>query len=182
MSIRRFRSAVGAALVAVLAGTTLAAGPAAAAESKTVATAKPVVTKHSILTAASAGSERVCSVSFNNVYFGGASFCNYNVAYCQFPDGTYQLFVVGTDYGVWTRWLNPDGTLHPSTGWYNMGGQVKRGNPENPSLLAYLSPWVDPGAGWWPELDVYGNETNYITWDRLKNEYGEWTPWARRES
>lgn len=181
MPIRRFRLALGAVLVAALAGTTLAAGPAAAAEGKTVATAKPVVAKHEILTAASAASERVCSVSFNNVYFGGASLCNYHVAWYRFPDLTYQVFVVGTDYGVWTRWLDDDGTLHPSTGWYNMGGQVKRGNPANLSDRAYESPWIENmNVSWYPVLDVYGNESGYYTWTRQRND-DAWGPWYRRD-
>ncbi|MFB6892963.1 hypothetical protein ACFCX4_27050 [Kitasatospora sp. NPDC056327] len=54
--------------------------------------------------------------------FGGSFLCNYGIGKPQhhdFPDGSTQVFGIGTDRNVWTRLRTPNGTL---SGWVSLGG------------------------------------------------------------
>ncbi|MFB6893565.1 hypothetical protein ACFCX4_30090 [Kitasatospora sp. NPDC056327] len=54
---------------------------------------------------------------------GGAFFCGGDYGdgktYVTLSDGTKQLFVIGTDFNVWTTWFPPKGGQAP---WMSLGG------------------------------------------------------------
>jgi hypothetical protein len=177
---RHVRIMIGAALAAVLAGTTLTAGPAAAAaESRTTITATGhTITKTPLAqAAATAADEPVCVLTVDGVNWGGLILCNYPTPGHMFSNGTFQVFAVGTDYAVWTRWESAYYTL---SGWVSLGGQVRRGNPARPTTdFAYTRPTVLGSQGT-PEIYVWGNTTgSFVSFFRVRSASGIWTPWAR---
>jgi hypothetical protein len=95
---------------------------------------------------------------------GGNYICSYGVTTHTFPDGRRQLFVVGTDYGVWSRWELGGGTWNGD--WYDMEGdvrsviQLKHNNTNHP--------WIE----------ARGTDGN--RWYRHRNSTTErWSAWAR---
>ena len=179
MFIQHFRAGVGAALVAVLTAATMATGPAAAAEGDEILIEERVVTETDEDKTDQAVGEPICVLIVDGVHWGGRFLCNYARPYHRFSNGLLQFFVVGKDYGIWTRWRNPNGTLSPASGWYNLGGQVKRGNPSDPGHGAYILPGIY-GTPSTPELFIYGNTSGYVHYFRVRSLSGTWTPWARQ--
>jgi hypothetical protein len=57
--------------------------------------------------------------------FGGTFWCNLSQGYTSaealftFPNQTVEIFVIGTDDAVWTRWTNTSGGL---SSWVSLGG------------------------------------------------------------
>ena len=54
---------------------------------------------------------------------GGSYICEYGVTTGTLADGRKQVFVVGTNYKVYSRWQLGGGTWNAD--WYNMGGDVR---------------------------------------------------------
>ena len=177
MSKRRFHAMIGAALVVVLAGTTLNTGPAAAAESRTTITAQGDTITKTAVGRLSAAAEQTCTLWVNGVNWGGQNYCNYRTPLHYFPNGTVQVFVVGTDYAVWTKWRLLNGAF---SSWVSLGGQVRRGNPADLGDIAYNRPTVY-GLAAVPEVWVYGNTTGApVEFSRVRNpSTGVWAPWVR---
>jgi len=53
--------------------------------------------------------------------YGGTFYCGYGERFAILSSGVEQLFVVGTDYAVWTRWHRTDGSY---SSWTSLGGEV----------------------------------------------------------
>jgi hypothetical protein len=98
---------------------------------------------------------------------GGAFYCDGSSAsgeaWYQFPNGLKQLFVVGSDNAVWTRWQESNGSYHA---WYSMGGYS----------LSY--PVVVNGSGYSPQINVVGQDGTYW-WYRVRDSLtATWSAWA----
>ncbi|WP_125811273.1 hypothetical protein [Actinoplanes sp. ATCC 53533] len=96
--VKRFIKAVTA--MALAAAVVLPAGPVSAAP-------------------AAAAAVDVC----HHATLGGSYICDYGVTTGTLADGRKQVFVVGTNYAVYSRWQLGGGTW--SASWYNMGGDVR---------------------------------------------------------
>jgi hypothetical protein len=103
---------------------------------------------------------------------GGTFICDNNYGYGSgeewqvFPDGSSEVFVVGQDFAVWTRWnvgANP-GYWYP---WTSLGGRS----------LWYASPGLAKSGEytWHPTLIVEG--TDYRRWYRVRHDGGGWSAW-----
>ena len=118
----------------------------------------------------------VCS----DPHLGGQFFCE-NVndpgsgeAWWTFPDGTEQVFVIGTDFAVWTRWQNFNGG--PWVSWATMHGQAT----EAPVLFyneMTQKYYQSAGGIWTPEIVVTGTDAKH--WNRHRTSAGAWTPWTQ---
>ena len=112
-----------------------------------------------IETPAAAAPEPVCSsLVHKGVEYGGWRYCNYRVGTHSFRNGTEQVFAVGLDYAVWTRW-STNGRLSQ---WVSLGGQVHRSD--------YRSVWMTNG----PSVNAIGTDGR-----RCQRTWGQtaWTPW-----
>ncbi|MGW2250919.1 hypothetical protein ACWCXH_12035 [Kitasatospora sp. NPDC001660] len=81
-----------------------------------------------------------------------------------FRDGRQEVFVIGTDHAVWTRWTT-DRAGHKS-GWLSMGGILA--GPVG--ILA-----SDMGFGNF-EIGAIGSDGHI--WARARDTNGNWTGWA----
>ncbi|MFB7268070.1 hypothetical protein ACFCXH_38925, partial [Streptomyces nojiriensis] len=70
--------------------------------------------------AAPAAAAGFCHVSG----LGGDYICEYGEAWMTYPAGNRQVFIVGTDFAVWTRWQYAGGSW---SDWTSMGGTVRSG-------------------------------------------------------
>lgn len=91
-----------------------------------VAMLAATVTGPTAATASAADADILCTnLIINRVSWGGTYYCNYGeyegYDYATLSDGTFQVFVVGKDYAVWTKWRNPQGAL---SSWVSLGGAV----------------------------------------------------------
>jgi hypothetical protein len=79
-------------------------------------------------------------------------------------DGRKQVFVVGTDYAVYSRWQLSGGTWNAS--WYNMGGDVR-----SPVYLSHSNT---------NHLRIEATGTDGRRYFRHRNAGTEaWSAWAR---
>jgi hypothetical protein len=105
-----------------------------------------------------------CSdVTYN---LGGTFYCDpvggdTGETWYAFPNGALQLFVIGTDNAVWTRWSNAAVTSW--SGWTSMGGSAT-------SYVYYH------GSGYTPTIDVVGSD-NKTWYHRTRSSSGSWTGW-----
>ena len=169
MSLRGIRAAIGLGLVATLAGMTLTAGPAAAADEKPITKTSSTGEAGTMTEVEAAAADSICiNLEYAGTQWGGRFICDYGFDAYSFPNGTLQIFVIGPDYAVYTRWRT--GTT--LSAWVNLGGQVKRGE--------YSSPWVT-GSGYSPTINVYGNTAGLVLYTRTRSSStGAWSAWARR--
>ncbi len=93
---------------------------------------------------------------------GGSWYCDFGETWYQFPNGTWQVFVIGLDYAVWTRWENPD---HTWSGWTSMGGNCRS------------RVHVTAHHGRTPTITVTGMDGNH--WHRTRSVDGHWPAWHR---
>jgi hypothetical protein len=96
--------------------------------------------------------------------FGGDRICAYSLHGFTLPDGTYQLFVIGTDYSVYTKWRK-NGVY---SSWVNLGGQIRR------SLS--VSDFKVVSCGSQPLVLVVGTDDRWYHDGRRTN--GTWTGWV----
>ena len=98
---------------------------------------------------------------------GGQFYCGSDIAY-QFPNGIRQVFVVGTNASVYTRWeLSVGGSWAP---WYSLGGKVAVHNG--------VADGVDlSGSGYTPTIWVGGTVPGDDCY-RTRQSNGNWTGWA----
>ncbi|GGX36606.1 hypothetical protein GCM10010297_67350 [Streptomyces malachitofuscus] len=163
MSMRT--SAVMATTTAVLAGT-LALMPAAGASAATGPATSGGVGD---VTAAAArnpgGIYRTSNGWCHFTNWGGSFYCYPKVLHAvgwNKPDGHPQVFVIGTDKSVWTRWSSASGT----SGWKDYGGTCR---PEY-GLDARSSGWT---------IKVACVGTDHSWWHRKRNANGKWTNWTK---
>ncbi|MEU8510590.1 hypothetical protein AB0C76_03225 [Kitasatospora sp. NPDC048722] len=96
-------------------------------------------------------------------YLCGGSYGDGTATY-YFRDGRQEVFVIGTDHAVWTRWTT-DKAGHKS-GWLSMGGVLA--GPVG--ILA-----SDMGFGNF-EIGAIGSDGHL--WARARDTNGNWTGWA----
>ncbi|MFK0137009.1 hypothetical protein [Streptomyces murinus] len=94
---------------------------------------------------------------------GKAYNCGYTVTSEPLPNGTEQVFVIGTDRAVWTNWSLPDGSWY---GWESMGGVAQSG----------ISIWDVSDGGWVFSIVITGTDGN--PWHRTRSAGGTWSPWS----
>lgn len=96
--------------------------------------------------------------------FGGTWYCGYGLRDFYFSDGTYQVFVIGTNFSVYTRWRS-QGFYSL---WHNMGGQIRR---------SYSSAdFRRITCGSQPIIQVVGTDNRWYSNARRTN--GTWTGWV----
>lgn len=97
--------------------------------------------------------------------YGGDYYCQYPVlTYDLVPGETQQVWVIGTDYSVWTRW-NTNGRL---SNWVSMGGRIR--HPYHTGDFYFFT------CGGKPVIVVVGLDN--LQWYRLRQSDGVWTSWA----
>jgi hypothetical protein len=101
--------------------------------------------------------------------FGGTYYCKFGEEFLLFNDGTLEIFVIGTDYAVWTRWRNPSGGL---SGWVSLSGQIDHSGNANDLTVC----WAPLRT--LPTVNIRGTDSSW--WDRTRQATGVWTAWARR--
>ncbi|MFC5144810.1 hypothetical protein [Streptomyces aureoversilis] len=142
MTIALLRRSALAATTLVLAGATFS-GVASAAPAQ-AATPKPAVSH--------------CHVSG----LGGDYICEYGEAWLTYPAGNRQVFVIGTDFAVWTRWQYAGGSWSE---WTSFGGKLR-------SAVR-----VEGNNTWTPTISAVGDDGN--RWYRHRLNSGSWTGWQR---
>ncbi|MFD5412108.1 hypothetical protein ACFV4Q_13615 [Streptomyces nojiriensis] len=91
---------------------------------------------------------------------GGDYICEYGEAWLTYPAGNRQVFIVGTDFAVWTRWQYAGGSWSE---WTSMGGTVRSGVR------------IDGNNTWNPTISIVGMDGE--RWSRHRLSSGSWTPW-----
>jgi hypothetical protein len=116
-------------------------------------------------------------------YVGGTDYCNYGALQYVFPDsGNEQIFVIGTDFSVWTRWEVSGFFGRSLSDWQDLRGTIIHASPSdyNPhnfcgtaSPHGTLTLWVkgtdrnwwkstrDVATGAWTSLDTGWAKTSY---------------------
>ncbi|MFF8607234.1 hypothetical protein ACF06X_14980 [Streptomyces sp. NPDC015346] len=95
--------------------------------------------------------------------WGGNWFCKgtgIDLVYWNKPDGHPQVFVIGTDHSVWSRWS----TASSTSSWRDMGGWC---NPDY-GLPARSS-------GWSITVACVGSDNNW--WHNTRATSGSWSGW-----
>jgi hypothetical protein len=124
--------------------------------------ALPLVALSTVLVATPASAApdtRIC----DDDAFGGTYYCAYGVRDFYFRDGTYQIFVIGTNFSVYTRWRS-QGFYSL---WVNMGGQVRR------TYAARDFGRITCGSQ--PIVQVVGTDNRW--WSNARRNNGSWTGW-----
>ncbi|MGW6841361.1 hypothetical protein [Streptomyces sp. NPDC054958] len=106
--------------------------------------------------AAPASAAGFCHVSG----LGGDYICEYGEAWMTYPAGNRQVFIVGTDFAVWTRWQYAGGSWSE---WTSMGGTVRSGVR------------IEGNNTWNPTISIVGMDGE--RWSRHRLNSGSWTPW-----
>ncbi|MEY2233471.1 MULTISPECIES: hypothetical protein [Streptomyces] len=106
--------------------------------------------------AAPAAAAGFCHVSG----LGGDYICEYGEAWLTYPAGNRQVFIVGTDFAVWTRWQFAGGSWSE---WTSMGGTVRSGVR------------IEGNNTWNPTISIVGMDGE--RWSRHRLTSGSWTPW-----
>jgi hypothetical protein len=83
----------------------------------------------------------------------------------QFPNGTYQAFVVAPNHEVYSYWTYTNGSW---SGWNSMGGWVQSAVDTNTT---------DPV--WAFTIHSIGGDGNPWCRDRSDGQYGSWNDWHR---
>ncbi|CAM5470364.1 hypothetical protein [Streptomyces tanashiensis] len=107
------------------------------------------------------GTLAACVTSTRN--WGGNVVAGYGCSEYALPNGEEQVFGVGTDGAVWTRWSRTNGTL---SSWTSLGGQARS------SVSA-------EGYGWAITLSVIGTDGNWWYNNRGGTSSGGWSGWHR---
>jgi hypothetical protein len=129
-----------------------------------VQTAVPLLALSTVLVATPASAApdtRIC----HDASFGGNYYCGYGLRDFYFRDGTYQIFVIGTDFGIWTRW-RAQGFYEL---WYDMGGEIRH------SYAAADFRRITCGSQ--PIVLVMGTDNRW--WSNARRTNGSWTGWMR---
>lgn len=125
----------------------------------------------------SGGAARAATAFCSDPTLGGTFNCSngdYSTgeAWWTFPDNSQQLFVIGTDRAVWTRWwIDSSGTW---SGWTSLGGTSTNFPPVFWDGNAYYR--FDGGTDT-PTIVVKGTDGN--PWHRTRSASGPWGGWAK---
>jgi hypothetical protein len=175
MSLRTIRAiAVGVAIT--VASVTAAAVPVSAAPAPADTAAAPAGSAPGVGRARAAvaancqSGERVSNLEMFNIQWGGRRLCEYWAVGHDYIDGALQVYVVGTDHGVWTRWRNRAGVM---SAWQPLkNGKVKPGDGRSIDLTLNQA----TGA---PTIWVIGADPPPITrwWCITRNPSTGWGNW-----
>jgi hypothetical protein len=99
----------------------------------------------------------------DGIEWGGIRLCEYGWDWHRFPNGTEQVFIIGTDHAVWTRWRHNSSFSE----WKPLYGKVRHGD--------HRSLWLT-GSGNNPRVNVIG--TDGRTWWRVRHTNGVWSNWT----
>jgi len=99
------------------------------------------------------------------INFGGRYFSDYAEQHNLFPDQTLQVYVIGTDYAVWTRWRTINGVM---SDWRSLGGKIRSHDTRSIGFV---------GTQAVPKLRVIGTDEN--KWCNERRLSGSWTGWIR---
>ncbi|MEU4208935.1 hypothetical protein AB0F13_02830 [Streptomyces sp. NPDC026206] len=91
---------------------------------------------------------------------GGDYICEYGEAWITYPAGNRQVFIIGTDFAVWTRWQYAGGSWSE---WTSFGGKLRSGVR------------VDGNNTWAPTISAVGDDGERYYRHRLSS--GSWTGW-----
>ncbi len=108
---------------------------------------------------ASANDASVCRLPT----YGGSYYCGYGKRSYTLSDGTAQVFVIGTDFSVWTRWQK-NGQL---SNWVSLGGKIRHTYNSSDFYLGT--------CGNQPYLMIYGLDNN--RWSNIRGANGVWSGW-----
>ncbi|MFJ8313984.1 MULTISPECIES: hypothetical protein [unclassified Streptomyces] len=97
---------------------------------------------------------------------GGSYDCDYGEEWYVYSNGVKQMWVIGSDRQVWTRWSRPDGSF---VGWRPFGGQATSG----------LEVVLDESQGMGAVVRVRGTDGKPYYRERDPNT-GAWTDWHLR--
>jgi hypothetical protein len=97
---------------------------------------------------------------------GGSYSCSYGDEWYVFSNGVKQVWVVGADRQVWTRWSRPDGSF---VGWQPFGGQATSG----------VDVLLDESNGMGAVVRVRGTDGKPYYRER-DPDTGVWTDWHLR--
>ena len=125
---------------------------------------------------ASVGTAQAADIVCHDPLLGGSFFCDPSVgpssgeAWWTFPNGTKQLFVIGTNNAVWTRWDNTSGNW---SSWTSMGGIAISFPPRFYINGAFQQ---NGGGTYTPDLTVIG--ADHGVWHRTRGGDGVWDAWT----
>jgi hypothetical protein len=139
------------------------------------ALAVTVVLASAFVTTAAAPAAAVPS-SPGYIYYGSDNWCHFENwggnFYCEphvrtavvwpKPDGHYQVFVLGMEAALWTRWANAQGVYD----WLYFGGHCRPANG------------LDARSNGW-SIIVACVGTDNAWWHRTRNSNGSWTGWIK---
>lgn len=106
------------------------------------------------------------ATSYAGYQWGGLRLCAYRWGAHHFSGGTIQIYVVGTDYRVFTKWRNPNGSF---SAW-----QVLRDGRVLPGDHWSIVAGVTEGL---PLVKVVGDEAAARIWCIVRLPSG-WTAWG----
>ena len=96
--------------------------------------------------------------------YGGNYYCGYGYQSNRFPDGTVQVYVIGTDFSVWTRWTK-NGRL---SNWVSLGGKIRHTYKSSDFFVGL--------CGNQPFVRIYGLDNQL--WSNIRHEDGTWSGWG----
>ncbi|MFF5705059.1 hypothetical protein ACFY7H_21510 [Streptomyces sp. NPDC012794] len=91
---------------------------------------------------------------------GGDYICEYGEAWQTFPNGQRQVFIVGSDFAVWTRYNYTNGDW---SSWQSLSGKARSGVR------------IEGNNTWTPTISVVGMDGD--RWYRHRLTSGTWTGW-----
>lgn len=116
---------------------------------------------------ASAGDIGDTPAHCSNKQFGGTFLCGGDYGeggtYFGFRDGTSEIFVIGTDHAVWTRWTT--GSSGKLSSWTSMGGYF--------TSKVEITRQTVGGAF---TITARGSDYNHM-WSRDRGQNGNWNAW-----
>ena len=96
--------------------------------------------------------------------YGGRYYCGYGSRSWTFANGTEQVFVIGTNFAVWTRWKS-NGNL---SSWTSLGGEIRH-------TYSY-DDFKRYSCGGNPWLNIVGLDNQW--WKRARGSDGTWSAWG----
>ena len=112
---------------------------------------------------ATAAATTGCSVAG----LGGNTICEYGQSWTTWPNGARQVFVIGTNYAVYTRWQEARGGRYVA--WTSLGGKARSGVAVHRSS----------SATWTASISVTGTNGNTYFRNRGNTSISQWGPWTR---
>jgi hypothetical protein len=92
----------------------------------------------------------------------GTIICEYTpLPAAQFPNGTWEVWAIGTSHAVWTAWESTSGAWDTAS----LGGS------------GYSAPWIVAQNGWGLTIGVSSSSGRHYCDNRSNSQNGGWTGW-----